>query len=79
VTKLNVGNCDDVCVLCHVPNNIKVIKSRRIRWTEYVAGMGEMRSTCNILVGKLEEKSPLGRLKRRWEYNFRMGLREIGW
>jgi hypothetical protein len=29
------------------PNNIRVIKSRRIRWIEHVACMGEMKSAEN--------------------------------
>jgi hypothetical protein len=32
-----------------------------------------------ILVGKLERKRPLGRQRRRWVDNIKMGLREIGW
>jgi hypothetical protein len=31
------------------------------------------------LVGKPEGRRPLGRLKRRWEDNIRMDLREIVW
>jgi hypothetical protein len=37
---------------------------------------------CNvvrILVGKPEEKRPLGRPRRRWVHNIKMDLREIGW
>jgi len=30
------------------------------------------------LVGKLEGKRPLGRLRRRWEDNIKMDLTEIG-
>jgi hypothetical protein len=30
-------------------------------------------------VGKPEGKRPLGRPRRRWEYNIRMDVREIGW
>jgi hypothetical protein len=43
--------------------------------------MGEKRYayTRRILVGKPEEKTPLGRPRRRWEDNIRMDLREIGW
>jgi hypothetical protein len=40
---------------------IRVIKSRRMRWTEHMACMGEMRNAYNILVGKPEGKRPLGR------------------
>jgi hypothetical protein len=32
-----------------------------------------------ILAGKPEEKSPLGRPKRRCVYNVKMDLTEIGW
>jgi hypothetical protein len=37
------------------PNIIKMMKSRRIRWTGHVARMGEKRNVCRILVGKPEE------------------------
>jgi hypothetical protein len=37
-----------------------------------------MRNVYVILVGKPEGKSPLGRPKRRWKDNIKMGLREIG-
>jgi hypothetical protein len=40
--------------------------------------MGEMRNSCNILVGKPEGKKTLRRPRRRWE-DIRMDLREIGW
>jgi hypothetical protein len=33
----------------------------------------------NISVGKTEEKTPLGRLRRKWEENIRMDLRKIWW
>jgi hypothetical protein len=41
----------------------------RMRWVGHVAHMGEMRIVYNILVGKLEGKSTLGRLRHRWEDN----------
>jgi hypothetical protein len=31
------------------------------------------------LVGKPERKRPLGRPRCKWDDNFRMDLREIGW
>jgi hypothetical protein len=40
--------------------------------------MGERMNACRILVGKPEEKRPLGRPIRRWEDNIKMDLREIG-
>jgi hypothetical protein len=61
------------------PNIIGMIKSRRMGWAGYVARMGEKRNVYGILVGKPEEKRPLGRSRLRWEDNIKMGLREIGW
>jgi hypothetical protein len=40
--------------------------------------MGEKRNVYRLLVGKLEGKRPLGRPRRRWMYNFKMDLLEIG-
>jgi hypothetical protein len=57
------------------PNIVRVIKSRRIRWTGHVARMGEERVVYKVLVGKPEEKRPLGRPRCRWEDNIRMDLR----
>jgi hypothetical protein len=31
------------------------------------------------LVGKPEERRPLGRPRRRWEVNIKMDLRDVGW
>jgi hypothetical protein len=47
------------------PNIIRVIKSRRMRWAEHVARMGEGRSAYRILVGRPEGRRPLGRPRRR--------------
>jgi hypothetical protein len=40
--------------------------------------IGKKRNTCRILVGKLEAKRPLGRPRRRWVNNIKMGLRQTG-
>ena len=61
-----------------ITDTVKVIKSRRLRWTGHVARMEEGRSAFKILTGKLTGKIPLGRLSRRWEDNIRMDLEEIG-
>jgi len=45
----------------------------------YVACMGTMGNAYNILVGKPEQKKPLGGPTRRWEDNIRKHLREIWW
>ena len=57
-------------------NIVRVIKSRRMRWTEHVAGMDEERGAYRVLVGKPEGKRPLGRPRRRWVDNIRMDLHE---
>jgi hypothetical protein len=43
------------------PNIIRVIKSRRMRWTGHIARMGEGRGVYRVLVGRPEGKIPLGR------------------
>jgi hypothetical protein len=61
------------------PNIIRVIKSRRMRWTRHVARMGEGIGVYRILVGRPEGRGPLGRHRRRWEDNIKMDLQEVGW
>ncbi|KAJ4436645.1 hypothetical protein ANN_16776 [Periplaneta americana] len=41
--------------------------------------MGESRNAYRVLVGRPEEKRPLGRPRRRWEDNIKMDLREVGY
>jgi hypothetical protein len=36
--------------------------------------MGERRGVYRVLVGKPEGKRPLGRPRRRWDDNIKMGL-----
>jgi hypothetical protein len=48
-------------------NNIRQIKSRRMRWAWYVARMGKERKLYRVLVGKPAERRPLGRPRRRWD------------
>jgi hypothetical protein len=40
--------------------------------------MGEGRGVYRVLVGRPEEKRPLGRPRRRWEDNIKMDLTETG-
>jgi hypothetical protein len=40
--------------------------------------MGEGRGVYMVLVGKPEEKRPLGRPRPRWEHNIKMDLQEVG-
>ena len=53
-----------------------VIKRRRLRYAGHVARMGEGRSAFKILTDTPTRKIHLWR--RRWEYNIRIDLKEIG-
>jgi hypothetical protein len=55
-----------------------MIKSRRIIWVGHEVRMGEKRKAYRLLVGKPEGKRLLGRPRRRWVDNIRMGLLEFG-
>jgi hypothetical protein len=55
------------------PSIIRIIKSRRMRWAGHVARMGEKRNAYRLLVGKPDGKRPLGRPRRRWVDNVRIG------
>jgi len=48
-----------------------------MRWAEHVARMGEERGVYMVLVGKPERRRPMGRPRRRWVNNIRMGLQEV--
>ena len=56
------------------PNTVRVIKSKGMRWAEYVARMGERRDEYRILVGKSEGKRQLARPRCRWEDNIKLDL-----
>jgi len=64
--------------LYSLPNIVRVVKSRRMRWAGHVARMVEGRGVHRVLVGKPEGKRPLGRPRRRWEYNIKIDLQEVG-
>jgi hypothetical protein len=69
---------DELHSLYSSPNIVRVIKSRRMRWAGHVVRMGEERGAYRVLGGRSKGKRPLGRPRRRWEYNIKMDLREIG-
>jgi hypothetical protein len=64
--------------LYSLPNILRVVKSRRMRWAGHVARMWEDRGVHRVLVGKPEGKRSLGRPRRRWENNIKMDLWEVG-
>ena len=69
---------EELSDLYSLPNILRVIKSRRMRWSGHVARMGEGRGVHRVFVGKPEGKRPLGRPRRRWEDNIKMDLQEMG-
>ena len=48
------------------PDSVGMNRSRRMKWTGNVTGMGDRRGAFTVSVGRPEEKSQLGRLWRRW-------------
>jgi hypothetical protein len=64
--------------LYSLPNIVRVIKSRIIRWAIHVGRMVEGRGVYRVLVGRPECKRLLERPRRRCEDNIKMDLREIG-
>ena len=61
-----------------LPNIVRVVKLRRVRWAGHVARMGDDRGVHSVLVGKPEGERPLGRPRCRWEDNIKMDLQEVG-
>ena len=59
------------------PNIVRVITSRR-KMGGACSAYGERRSVYMLLVGKPEGKTPLGRLRQRWENNIKIDLQELG-
>jgi hypothetical protein len=58
---------EELSDLYSLPNIVRVVKSRRMRWVGHVAHMGG-RSVHRVLVG---------RPRRKWEDNIKMGLQEV--
>jgi hypothetical protein len=61
------------------PSIIRIINARRMRWAGHVAQMEEKKYAYRLLVGKPEGRRPLGKPRRRWLYNIKMELVEVGW
>ena len=69
---------EELSDLYSLPNIVRVVKLRRMRWAGHVARMGEGRGVHRVLVGKPEGKRPLGRPRRRWEDNISKDLQKVG-
>jgi len=63
--------------LFSLPNIVRVVKSRRMRWAEHVARMEQGRGVYRVLVGNPEGKKQLGRARHRSEDNIKMDLYEV--
>jgi hypothetical protein len=68
---------EELSDLYSLPIILRVVKSRRMRWAEHMALMGEGTGVHRVLVGKPEGKKPLGRPRRMWEDNIKMDLQEM--
>ena len=57
----------ELYALYSLPNIIRNLKSRLLRWVEHVVGlrMEQSRNAYRVLVRKPERRRPLGRLRRR--------------
>jgi hypothetical protein len=69
---------ENCIMMCSSPDIVRVFKSRKMRWTGHVTGVGEGRDVYRVFVGRPEGERPLGRPRRRLEDNIKMDLREIG-
>jgi hypothetical protein len=75
IEKLHNEEFNDLYTL---PNIVRVLKSRRMRWAGHVAGMEERYLQC-FFGGEPEGRRPLGRRRRRWEDNIKLDIQEPGW
>jgi hypothetical protein len=69
---------EELSDLNSLPNIVRVVKSRRMRWAGHLARMWEGRGVYRVLVGKPEGKRPLGIPRPRWEDNIKMDLQDVG-
>ena len=76
---------EELSDLYPLPNTVRVVKSRRMRWAGHVARMGEGRGVHRVLVENLRERHHWGdpnvdgriilrRIFRKWE-----GVVGTGW
>ena len=62
VTEWRILHNKELNDLYSSPNNVRVIKSRRMRWAGHVARMGDERGMCRVLVGNQREGDHWGDL-----------------
>ena len=59
------------------PNIVRIIKSRRLRWTGHVVRMEEGKNAFKILISKPTCKRSLESPRRGWEDSIKMYLEEM--
>jgi hypothetical protein len=64
--------------LYSLPNIVRVVNSRRMRWAGNVTRMAGIEECTGCWWGRPEGKRPLGRPRHRWEDNIKMDLQEVG-
>jgi len=69
---------EDLNDLYSLPNIVRMIKLRRMRWEGHVARMGRGEACTGFWWGKPEGKRSLGRPRRRWKGSIKIELREVG-
>jgi hypothetical protein len=57
-------------------HQIRMVRSRRMRWTGHVACMEVKRNAYTIFVGKPEGKRPIERPRHGWEDNIKINLEQ---
>jgi hypothetical protein len=60
-----------------LPNIVKMIKLRSMKWIGHIGRMGKKRNTYGVLVRKPERKRTLRKTRCPLEHNIKMDLREI--
>jgi hypothetical protein len=69
---------EELLNLKSTPNTIGMFKLKGMRWAGNLACMEKKINAYKALLGKLKGKKPLGKPRRRWVYNIKMYLKEIG-
>ena len=76
---------EELSDLYSLPNIVRVVKSRRMRWAGHVARMGEGRGVYGVLVGNLRERDHWGdpdadgRIILRWIFRKWEEVVRTGW
>jgi hypothetical protein len=73
---------EELSDLYSLPNIVRVVKSRRMRWAGHVARMGEDRGVHRVLVGSLShwgDQDVDGRIILRWIFRKLEGVVGTGW